>query len=228
MEIEKLKTATREMTGKGAARRLRREGMIPGVIYGFEVEPMLIKVNSNELRKILNEVEAKNPFFNIVGEDDQLKNVEGSLVILKELQIHPITYEFLHLDLHKIDTTKELAVEVPIHYIGKADIVKKGGLLQEIRRTLEISAIPTKIPDYLEIDVTDLEIGDSVHLKDIALPEGSSVDTNINYTVSTVIAPKVYEEEVEEEIDELLEGEEVEEGEESEEGMDEDKQEDKE
>lgn len=210
MEIEKLKVSTRESTGKGAARKLRVTGMVPGIIYGHDTEPLMIKTNSHDLRMIMKGLETTNPFFNIVGEDEGGKRVEGDIVILKELQVHPLTHEYLHIDLHKIDMKKELTVEVPIHFVGKAQGVTMGGILQEIRRQLEISALPAEIPEYIEINVSEMNIGDSLHLGDIQLPKGCSTDTSVNYTIVTVIAPKLYEEEIEEEtVEEALEGEEA-------------------
>ncbi len=215
MEIEKLKISTRESVGKGAAKRLRASGMVPGIIYGYKTEPVMIKTNTHDFRMTMRGLETTNPFFNIVGEDEGGKKIEGNIVILKELQIHPLTHEYIHIDLHKIDMEKVLTVEVPIHFVGKAEGVKMGGILQEIRRQLDISALPTNIPEYIEVDVSELNIGDSIHLNDIKLPEGCQTEMSVNYTVVIVVAPKLYEEEVEEEVEEEIEGEGEAEGEET-------------
>jgi large subunit ribosomal protein L25 len=217
MEIEKLKISTRESSGKGAARKLRGSGMVPGIIYGYKTDSLMIKTNAHDLKMIMKGIETTSPFFSIVGEDEGGKKIEGNIVILKELQVHPLTHEYLHIDLHRIDMEKELTVEVPIHFVGKPEGVTMGGIMQEIRRQLEVSALPAEIPEYIEVDVSELNIGDSLHLSDVQLPKGCSTDTTVNYTIVTVMAPKLYEEEVEEEaLEEALEGEEAAEGEEEE------------
>lgn len=200
MEIEKIKATSRDTTGKGAARKLRQSGMVPAILYGFETDPVMIKINAHDLKMILRELEGTSPFFKIIGEDEETKRLEGDLVILKELQIHPLTHEYLHLDFHKINMDKELTVEVPVRLVGSAEGVKMGGILQEIRRQLDISALPKDIPEYIEVDVSELDVGDSIHLNDIQLPQGCQTDMSVNYTVVIVVAPKIYEEEVEEEI----------------------------
>jgi large subunit ribosomal protein L25 len=199
MEIEKIKAASRDTTGKGAARRLRQSGMVPAILYGFETDPVMIKVKAHDLKMILRELEGTNPFFKIVGEDEETKKLEGGLVVLKELQINPLTHEYQHIDFHKINMDVELTVEVPIHVVGKAEGVKMGGILQEIRRHLDISALPKDIPESIEIDVSELNVGDSTHLNDIQLPQGCQTEMSVNYTIVTVIAPRLHEEEVEEE-----------------------------
>ncbi|MBN1573159.1 MAG: 50S ribosomal protein L25 [Deltaproteobacteria bacterium] len=201
MEIEKLKISTRESSGKGAARKLRGSGMVPGIIYGYKTEPLMIKTNTHDLKMTMKGLETTNPFFNIIGEDEGGKRLDGNIVILKELQVHPLTREYLHIDLHKIDMEKELTAEVPIHFVGKPQGVKMGGILQEIRRQLEISALPADIPEYIEVDVSELNVGDSIHLGNIQLPKGCQTDTSVNYTIVIVVAPKLYEEAVEEELE---------------------------
>ena len=180
MEISELKVSVRNEKGKGAVRKLRAKGLVPGVFYGPGQEPVKIAIVSDDLKTAVKGHEDANPLFNIVFDGEAAKKLSGSTVVIKESQHDVMTHEYLHVDLLKIDMAKKLTVEVSIHYIGKPEGVKMGGILQEVRRKLELEALPTDIPEAIEVDVSELNIGDSLHIQDIELPEGCETDTSIN------------------------------------------------
>jgi len=202
LEIKELNANVRSTTGNGAARALRREGKIPAVLYGPGMASVSLIIDIKELETALKKGNIGQSLFNL-----KVKNGDtySKTVMIKELQSHPLTQNFLHADFFEIAMDREITVNVPVSTIGKSIGVELGGLLQVIRRELEIICLPTQIPESIEIDVTDLEIGDAVHAEDIKLPEGISIDTDVNYTVVTVLTPKVEEEEEEEEEAEELE-----------------------
>ena len=202
MEIIELNANVRSTTGNGAARALRREGRIPAVLYGPGIASVSISIDVKELETALKKGSIGQSLFNL-----KVKNGDtySKTVMIKELQSHPLTQNFLHADFYEIAMDREITVNVPVSTIGKSKGVEFGGLLQIIRRELEITCLPTQIPESIEIDITDLDIGDAIHAEEIALPEGVSIDTDVNFTVVTVLSPKIEEEEVEEE-EELEEG----------------------
>ena len=127
--------------------------------------------------------------------------------MVKELQTHPVTGQFLHVDFYEVDLTRKINAMVPVTVTGKSQGVEDGGILQIVRRELEVFCLPTAIPEAIEVDISELEIGGSIHVKEIALPSDVELPEDVDFTVITVLAPKVEVEAVEEE--ELVEGEEV-------------------
>ena len=127
--------------------------------------------------------------------------------MIKELQTNPVTGAFLHVDFYEIDMQRKITVSVPVVTRGKSAGVEEGGLLQIVRRELELFCLPTAIPKAIEVDITDLEIGDAIHVREIALPAEVELPEDVDFTVVTVLAPKIEEEVVAEE--EIEEGEEA-------------------
>ena len=125
--------------------------------------------------------------------------------MVKELQRHPVTLDFLHVDFYEVDMKRKIKVSVSVIPTGKSVGVERGGLLQIIRRELEVLCLPGKIPESIEIDVTDLDIGDSVHVEEISADKDVEIPADVNFTVLTVITPKTEEEEIEEEEEDALE-----------------------
>ncbi len=195
MEQIELKATVRKNLGKGPARTLRREGKMPAVLYGPDTEPVLLAVNIRELEQIYNNYNLNQVLLNLVIEDG--KTLE-KLVMVKELQAHPVSMNFLHVDFYEIAMDRKIRVDVPVVTKGKAIGVEHGGILQIVRRELEVSCLPAKLPEFIEIDITDLDIGDSVHVEEIPLEEGIEIPAEINFTVLTILSPKVEAVEVEE------------------------------
>jgi large subunit ribosomal protein L25 len=158
----------RNDAGKGASRRLRRAGLVPGVIYGGHADPEMISVAHHEL---IQHLEQESFYSHILD-----VNVGGNRqqVVLKDLQRHPSKPFILHLDLQRVSADEKIKVQVPLHFINenKAIGVKRGGVVSHHMADVEISCLPKHLPEFIEIDVTALDQGDSIHLSEILLPEG--------------------------------------------------------
>jgi len=210
LELIEINANIRTSTGNGPARVLRREGRIPAILYGSATDPVLLSVDIKDLEQAFKTTASSQALLNLVVHDSE---TYSKSVMVKELQTHPTTEAFLHADFYEIDMDSKITVNVPILTVGKSKGVEEGGLLQSIRRELEITCLPNQIPAAIEVDVTDLVIGDSLHVKSIPLPEGIELQTETDFTVLTVVSAKVEieEPEVEEEIEGLeIEGEPVE------------------
>jgi large subunit ribosomal protein L25 len=191
----------RSTTGNGPARVLRREGRIPAVLYGPGVEPVSLSVPMAELELVMKAAAGQQVLCNLTidgGQPPQRK------AMIKEIQSDPVSGRFLHVDFYEISMDRKIRVKVPVVTTGKSKGVEFGGMLQVIRRELEILCLPNEIPESVVIDITEMEIGDSVHVEDVSLAEGIEIPFDVNFTILTVLGAK--KEEVEEE--ELEEGEE--------------------
>ena len=190
--------------GKGPARRVRQDGFIPGVIYGPEIEPVSVAVNEKEFRASMKGAEGTSLIdLNVDGERRK--------VVLREIQRDPVTSRVIHVDFHAISMNKPINVAVPIHYIGTPVGVKTdGGIMQVTMRELEVSCLPASIPEHLDIDVSELHIGESIHVSDTTIPD-AKILSETRRTMVVIAAPTVHKEEVAEEVEgEEVEGEAVE------------------
>lgn len=215
MEERALVVQWRTEKGKEEARRLRNQGLIPAVVYGQREEAIPVTLNPQELSKVLRGGAGERTLINLTIEGLQ----DGPLtktVILKEKQIDPLKRTLLHVDLYTIAMDEEIYVDVPIHIVGKSPGVEQGGVLEQVLREIEVKCLPGDIPSRIDVDVSALDVGDSIHVGDITL-EKAKIQVDPEQTLVTVVPPTVYEEPVvEEEITEEEEGEE-EEGEKKEE-----------
>ncbi len=187
MEQIQVEAFIRNQSGKGPARTLRRSGQIPAVFYGPETQPISLYVRQMDLEKIFKKHSGENLFFQV-----QLKGEgreESRTAMLKELQKDPVSRAFLHVDFYEVSLTKELEVEVGLRILGKAKGVEKGGMLQEARRDLQIRCLPRNIPEYIEVDISGLDIGDSIHVRDLQLPGEIQVLNDPQTTIITVVPP---------------------------------------
>jgi large subunit ribosomal protein L25 len=206
LELIELKTKIRTATGNGPARRLRMSGQIPAVLYGPKTEPVLISVDKSDLELLLKKGGIGQIVLNLVIK----KNGETMTMpaMIKELQTHPVSRNFIHVDFYEIKMDQKITAKIPVITTGKAKGVELGGILQIVRREIEVECLPLAVPESIEIDISDLDIGDSIHVRDIK-PEGEiEFLEEDDYTVVTVLAPKLEEEE--EELEEEEEGEEEE------------------
>ena len=204
MEQIQLKATVRKITGNGPARALRREGSMPAVVYGRGKDPILLSVDIKDFEQLLKNYNINQVLLNLMIENG--KSISKS-VMVKELQTDPITRNLLHVDFYEIDMQNKITVSVPVVTTGISKGVELGGVLQLIRRELEVLCMPTDIPESIEIDVTDLDIGDSIHVEEVPLKGDIEIPFDANFTILTVLSPRVEEEpEVEEE--EEVEGEE--------------------
>ena len=203
MEIFDLKTTQRNTFGKSSARALRRQGLVPAVLYGPRRESVPLTLSPLDLDKIYKASGTERVILNLMIENGGTRNVT---VVVKEVQAAPVTGQYLHIDFYEISLNEEIVVNVPVEVTGRSKGVERGGFLQLVCHELEISCLPTDMPDKIEIDVTSLDIGDSIHIGDIDLGDKGRLLADTGLTVATVVAPIVEEEEVpEEELEEAEE-----------------------
>ena len=195
--------------GNGAARSLRRSGQIPAVLYGPKTKSVLLSVNIKDLEQMLKQGNAFQMILDLTIQNG--KKVTKSAMI-REFQTHPVSGNFIHIDFYEIDMKRQIKVMVPVVITGQSVGVEVGGMLNIVRREVELLCLPGDIPESIEIDITALDIGDSIHIEDIPLGENVEISTDVNFTVVTVLSPKVEEEVVEEEEEAELEDGEAEEG----------------
>ena len=187
MKQLELNATIRKTKGNGPARSLRREGRFPAVLYGPGTQPVMLSVNVRDFEQVVQKGNIRRTIFSL-----SIQN--GSTVtkpaVIKELQTHPVSGQFLHVDFYEIDMNRKLRVMVPVVPKGKTKGEEFGGMLQIIEREIAVFCLPQEIPDSLEIDVSELGVGDALHVKDIALPGGVELPPGENYTVVTVVSPK--------------------------------------
>ena len=211
-----LKATLRESIGSGQSRRLRNDGLLPAVVYGLGMEPVSIALSAREFTNALKTEAGSNVILNLeVG-----KNKYTTLA--REIQRHPYKNEFLHIDLIQIDLTQKVEANVQINFLGTPVGVKdEGGLVQTINSTITVSTLPSSIPSSLDLDISELNVGENATALDVKLPEGvelaSEDDDSILVTITLPRAAVEEEEEIEGLEGEELEGEEGAEGESSEE-----------
>lgn len=187
----------RKTTGKGAARKLRKNNQVPAVFYGPGTETVMLALDYSELEKLLRKAGGENIILDLQVKSD--KGTESKKAMLKDLQVDPVKDTYVHADFYEISMDKEITVAVQIQLINTPIGASNGGILQHIRRELTITCLPDKLIDAFEIDVSGLDIGDSVHIRDIELPEGITSVEEDHLTVALVAAPTVEVEEEEEE-----------------------------
>ena len=211
MEKIDLQASVRKSVGNGPSRVLRRAGQTPAVLYGRKTEPLLLSVNTKDLELILKQGSFGQFILNLVIQNGK-KMTKAAMI--KELQTHPVSGQLIHIDFYEVDMNRQIRVMVPVVTTGQSPGVEEGGMLNIVRRELEVFCLPGDIPESFEIDISELTIGDSIHLEDMPLGDNVEVVADVNYTVVTVLSPKIEEEEVAEEEEEgLEEGEEGAEGE---------------
>jgi len=186
MEINELKARLRKDTGKGVARKLRKDGLVPAIFYGPKSEPILLAVNSSDLIKLLKGKE-ENVFINLIIENGQ--KIE-KFTLIKELQIEPVSRKFRHVDFYEIDMEHAMTLDVPIHFTGDAAGVESGGELHYVKREIKISCLFAVLPKFVEVDVSALEIGGSIKVQDIKLPEGITILDPEDTIIAAISAPK--------------------------------------
>jgi large subunit ribosomal protein L25 len=200
-----LAARARTHKGKAAARKLRNNNQVPAVFYGPKTEPLMLTLDYPELERVIRQGGGENVIVDLKIQSEQ--GIDTRTAMLKDLQIHPIKDIYVHADFYEISMDKEITVGIPIHLIHTPTGVPKGGVLQHIQRELMISCLPDKLIDAIEIDVSGLDIGDSLRISDIQLPEGMMSVAEHDATIAVVAAPTVVpegaeEEEVEEELEE--------------------------
>ena len=208
MDTMQLNSEIRIQTGKGAARKLRTAGKLPAILYGAKTDPIMLTMDYGELKKTLRGRSAENIIFDLTIDGE--KKSQSKKVMIKEIQRDPVKRDYLHVDLFEISMAKELEVDIPIDLLNTPVGVDQGGVLQHIRREVKAACLPEDLVDSIEVDVSGLDIGQSLHIRDISFPPGLRLLDDENLAVVTVVAPTVTAE-VEEGEEEEVEKAEVEE-----------------
>lgn len=197
MEETKLIAKKRDLEGSANARRIRREGMLPGVVYGGEKEPASILLNTHDFEQLFHHHASESMLIEIDIEG------EGSVAVLvKDVQHHPVTSDLIHVDLQRVDANKTLTVDVQVELVGEAKGVKLGGTLEHVMHAISVECLPADLVEAIEIDVTDLDIGDVMQVSDLELGDKVKLLVDADSIIATVSAPKAEEEEVEADSDE--------------------------
>src|ERR1700680_1058913 len=190
MAIVSFNATARDAVGKGAARTLRRQGQVPAVIYGHGREPLSLSLNARDLDKMLGHIQAESTVIEVtVG-------AQTAKTLIREIQRHPIRRQILHVDFQALVAGEKVTVNIPIVLVGIPEGVRlEGGVLDQTLRELEIEVDPSNIPDHVELDVTNMVIGDSLHVSDIKRPEGVEILDDPETSVAVLAAPRAVIEE---------------------------------
>jgi large subunit ribosomal protein L25 len=185
-----IRARPRAQSGKEYARKLRRNGFVPAVLYGAETETLHLEVETKSFLTLVRGGLGENVIVTLLLDDAQ----QGSRkVLVREVQRDPVTGDILHLDFHQISLTKKLTVEVPVHLVGTPEGVKDGGILQHALRELQIECLPSAIPEKIEVNVSHLKIGDSVHVGDVTV-ENAQILSDSKSSIVSVVPPSVFKE----------------------------------
>jgi large subunit ribosomal protein L25 len=190
MATVSLSANSREGKGKGAARTLRSHGQVPAVIYGHGREPLALALNARDLDKMLSHIQAESTVIEVTVGGQTAKT------LIREIQRHPIKRQILHVDFQALVAGEKVTVSIPIVLQGIPEGVRlEGGVLDQTLREIEIEVDPSNIPDHVEYDVTNMVIGDSVHISDLKVPEGVEVLDDPETSVAVLAAPRAVIEE---------------------------------
>jgi len=182
---------SRAATGKGAVRKLRAAGRIPAILYGQGKESLPLSIDPRALEKVLR-VGGANALLDLSVEGRP--ELGSPVALVKELQRHPIRGTIMHADLYQVDLTRTVEVEVPVHLIGKAKGIDFGGILEHSLREIALECLPRSIPASIEVDISNMEIGDVIHVRDLVLPPGVSLMSDPDLGVVHVALPAAEEE----------------------------------
>ena len=206
----KINAEKRKLGKRTDLTELRKEGFIPGIIYGAGQEGIKIAFNARDYTREYKKSIGVVAFFDIKVDGNTYKTY------IKEKQIHPLTREVVHIDFLELHKGKPITIDVPINFTGEALGTKEGGVFEIIHRVIQVTCLPKDIPDEIRFDISEMNIGDSIHLRDLDISEDMNTELSDEITIAILSVPKVIEEVVEEE--EVVEGEEGAEGTEGEEG----------
>jgi large subunit ribosomal protein L25 len=200
MEVTDLAAQVRKEQKKGPARRMRQKGFVPAIFYGRSAENILLAVKNDELVKLYKD-KKNHAFIKLIIDDGGSNKIE-KLSLIKELQVQPLTGKFYHADFYEVDIKRKITIDVSLRFVGKSVGVENGGELQHIRREVKVSCLPLNLPDHIDVNVTNLDIGDSIKIKDLKVAEGITILDRPDSAVAAVAVIKVakIEEPVKEEV----------------------------
>ncbi len=186
-QMVSLAATLRHHLGKGAARQARFRGRVPAVIYGRGRETQPLEVEARALEQALHGVEPASTIIELSVDGKTTKT------LIREIQRHPVRPDIIHVDFYEIHAEEKVTLKVPVHLVGSPDGVRNaGGVLDQVTREVEIEVLPDNIPDRVELDVTALKIGDSLHVRDLQIPQ-ATILTSADLTIATVVPPRAEE-----------------------------------
>ena len=192
MAMMELTAVRRHGSGKEGARKLLSRGKVPGIMYGKGLATRSIEFDRRDLEKFLSVARRGTVIVRMNVRDEA--EAKESYAVLKDIQTNPRTDRVIHVDFYEVAFGKKFRIEVPIRIKGKAAGIEQGGIVEQVTRSLEVECLPANVPEFLEMDVTPLEIGDSLHLEDVKFPEGvQPLEKDMTTTIVSVHAPRVEE-----------------------------------
>ena len=189
METLEIRVDPREKKHKRDAKRLLRNGKIPAILYGPKTEAVALALDKREFSSRVADLEGSH----LVRLKSESAALADKVALVKEMQFHPISGDVIHTDLYEVDLSARITVRVPLHFVGKAEGVVRGGILQPIVREVEVECLPLDIPAFFDVDVSRLDIGDSVHIEELTMPENVTVVAESNLALVAVVPPTVEE-----------------------------------
>jgi large subunit ribosomal protein L25 len=189
LETLEIQANARAVGSKNQARRLRRSGKIPAVLYGPKTPSVALELDKKDFSARVALAEGSH----LVRLKSSVPALAEKVALVKEMQFHPISGDVTHADLYEVDLAARIQVQVPLRFVGKAAGVTRGGILQPIVREIEVECLPLDIPAFFNVDVSALDIGDSIHVEEIQMPEGVTSVFESNFAVVTVVTPTVEE-----------------------------------
>lgn len=199
METVKITVAERKESGKGPARRLRKAGSLPAVVYGRGMETVPVAMSTVALRTAFS---GGSVILELEGDVAGLPRY----AVIKQLQVHPVRHAWVHVDLEAVDLSEEMETTLPVTLLGLPRGVVEGGVLDDHHHEVTVRSLPEQLPGAIELDVSGLQVGDSVHVSDLTAPEGVTIVDDPGTVLASVLAPTLEPvEEVEEEVTEVPE-----------------------
>ena len=189
METLEIQVEARDKQRKRDAKRLLRSGKIPAIIYGPKMAAVGLALDKKEFSRRVAGLQGSH----LVRLKSGAATLAEKVALVKDMQFHPITGDVVHADFYEVDLTAKIQVRVPLHFVGKAVGTTRGGILQPIVREIEVECLPLDIPEFFDVDVSALDIGDSVHIEDLQMPEGVVSLSEANLALVTVVPPTVEE-----------------------------------
>jgi len=189
LETLEIRVDPRDKKSKRDAKRLLRNGKIPAILYGPKTTAVALALDKREFSSRVADLEGSR----LVRLKSESAALADKVALVKEMQFHPISGDVIHTDLYEVDLSAKITVHVPLHFVGKAEGVVRGGILQPIVREIEVECLPLDIPAYFDVDVSRLDIGDSVHIEELTMPEGVTAVAESNLALVAVVPPTVEE-----------------------------------
>lgn len=188
-KAQSLTAHTRKRSGSGALNSLRREGLIPAVVYGKSQPSLNVRLNAKQVETVLHHSVSEQILVNLTIEDTG----DTRLALIQDVQHNPLTGAIIHLDFHAISENERIHANVPLELFGDAAGVKAGGLLEHLVHKIEVQCLPKDLPEIIRVDVTGIEVGKALHLREIPLPEGVRASADGELIVALVSEPRVAE-----------------------------------